>query len=125
MGTWLCPIRTMENIMSSWYGDMALPNTYYGKSTNGWMDSGAFAKWFEYFVEDTKDLRPLLLLFDGHLTRITIPVITLTLQENITILKFPPHCTDVLQPLDVTCFGPLKSKWEALLGDRMNTLGSK
>ena len=59
-----------KNIMSSWYGDMALPNTCYGKSTNGWMDSGTFAKWFEYFVEDTKDLRPLLLLFDGHLTHI-------------------------------------------------------
>ncbi|XP_057301212.1 uncharacterized protein LOC130635762 [Hydractinia symbiolongicarpus] len=32
-----------KNMQSSWFGDMALPNTYYGKSENGWMDSEVFA----------------------------------------------------------------------------------
>ena len=27
----------------------------------------------------------------------------------------PPHCTDLLQPLDKCCFGPLKRMWEAKL----------
>ena len=113
-----------KNLMSSWFGENALPNTYYGNSNNGWMDSNAFAKWFDVFVDTVKE-RPLLLLFDGHLTHVTIPVITRALEENIIIIKFPPHCTDVLQPLDKTCFGPLKQKWQAKLGERMNTFGSK
>ena len=26
-----------KNHMESWFGDKALPNTYYGKSDNGWL----------------------------------------------------------------------------------------
>ena len=59
-----------KNFMTSWFGENALPITYYGHSENSWMDSVAFAKGFEIFSETVKD-RPLLLLFDGHLT--TIP----------------------------------------------------
>ena len=88
------------------------------------MDTEVFATWFELFCTTVKE-RPLLLLFDGHLTHISIPVIQRALDENITILKFPPHVTDVLQPLDVCCFGPLKHRWDTLLHERMNSFGSK
>ena len=37
--------------MESWFGTNALPNTYYGKSDKGWVDSEAFAKWFENFLQ--------------------------------------------------------------------------
>ena len=40
-------------------------------------------------------------------------------------MKFPPHATNVLQPLDVSCFGPLKRRWEQLLQQRVNTSGAK
>ena len=88
------------------------------------METDVFAEWFETFADSVKE-RPLLLLFDGHLTHISIPVIKRALEENIIIMKFPPHGTDVLQPLDVSCFGPLKGKWEILLHERMNTFGPK
>ena len=110
--------------MTSWFGENALPNTYYGHLENGWLDFVAFAKWFEIFAETVEDC-PLLLPFDGHLTHITIPVIMGALEQNITILKFPPHCTILLQPLGKTCFGPLKPKWETVLGERMTIFGSK
>ena len=113
-----------QNFMTSWFGENALPNTYYGHSENSCMDSVAFAKWFKIFAETLKD-RPLLLIFDGHITHITIPVITRALKENITILKIPPHSIDLLQPLDNMWFGPLKWKWETVLGERMTTFGSK
>ena len=63
-------IFKQKNFMTSWSGENALPNTYYGHSENGWMDSVAFAKWFEIFAETFKDCS-LLLLFDGHLTHVT------------------------------------------------------
>lgn len=88
------------------------------------MDTGVFAEWFNHFA-DTVPERPLLLLLDGHLTHISIQVISRALEENIVIIKFPPHVTDVMQPLDVACFGPLKRRWEKLLQERVNTFGPK
>ena len=57
----------------------------------------------------------MLLLYDGHLTHISIPVIKAALEQDNVILKFPPHIIDVLQPLDVAWCGPLKRIWEAWL----------
>ena len=47
--------------MESWFPTNALPNTYYGKSDKGWIDSKVFAKWFEKFCYDVKEW-PLLLI---------------------------------------------------------------
>ena len=78
------------------------------------METETFAAWFNHFADFVKE-RPLLLLFDSHLTHISISFIKRALNENIIIVKFPPHVTDVLQPLDVFCFGPLKRAWERQL----------
>ena len=45
--------------------------------------------------------------------------------NKIIIFKFPPHATDVLQPLDVSYFGLLKCHWEQLLQQWVNTFGAK
>ena len=88
------------------------------------METDVFSEWFVKFANLVKE-RPLLLLFDGHMSHVSIDVIKLALSERIFILKFPPHVTDVLQPLDVSCFGPLKRKWDTMLQERTNTFGSK
>ena len=111
-----------KNLMESWFGENALPNTYYGKSDKGWMDAPAFLKWFETFVKDIKE-RPLLLIFDGHMIHVTILVIALAMKENIILVKLPPHCTDLSQVLDKTCFSSLKKSWENLLAERANKYG--
>ena len=83
-----------------------------------------FAEWFDIFIKMVKD-RPLLLLFDGHMTHITLLVIEKAMKERVIIVKFPPHVTIVLQPLDVTCFGHLKRCWEQLLQERVNLFAAK
>ena len=88
------------------------------------MTTDVFSSWFDKFVKKITE-RPLLLIYDGHLTHVSIPVIELAMKENIIILKFPPHVTDVLQPLDVTCFGPLKRVWEKCLNKWVNQWGPK
>ena len=88
------------------------------------MDSEVFTEWFDIFIEMVKDM-PLLLLFDGHMTHITLPVIEKAMKERVIIVKFPPHITKVLQLLDVTCFGPLKRHWEQLLQERVNLFAAK
>ena len=113
-----------KNLQSTWRGDRALPGTFYSISENGCMTTEVFAEWFNKFVALVTE-RPLLLIFDGHLTHVSIKVIEKAIEENVTILKLPPHVTDKLQPLDVACFGPLKREWEKTLNDWINVWGPK
>ena len=96
-----------KNCQSTWRSENCIPGTWYGCSENGWMTTELFAEWFREFCEKVNE-RPLVLLYDGHLTYVSVVVMRKAREENITIIKFPPHVTDILQPLDITCFGPLK-----------------
>lgn len=113
-----------KNFQSTWKGSAALPQTMYGVSDNGWMTTNVFSDWFDRFAEVVEE-RPLVLIYDGHLSHVSLEVIEKSMRENITIVKFPPHVTDKLQPLDVSCFSPLKRKWQTLLAQRGNVLGSR
>ncbi|XP_057314858.1 uncharacterized protein LOC130656038 [Hydractinia symbiolongicarpus] len=111
-----------KNFQSTWRGENGLPNTFYAVTPNGWMNTITFADWFDKF-SDQNAARPMLLFYDGHMSHISIPVIQKALDQNILLLKFPPHVTDILQPLDKCCFGPLKRSWENLLNERINRFG--
>ena len=112
-----------KNLQNTWKGDKALKNTWYAVSDNGWMTKEVFRDWFKKFVRHVK-IRPLLLILDGHLTHTSLDVILLAREEKITIVKLPAHTTDLLQPLDVTCFGPLKRKWQEKLNQWVSLFGS-
>ena len=101
-------------MQSTWCGNDALADVQYAVSETGWMTSGIFEDYFKVFVEKTATTRPLLLILDGHLSHRTLKTVELAIKENISILKLPPHCTDLLQPLD---FAPLKSKYESELAE--------
>ena len=64
-----------------------------------------------------------LLIFDGHLSHVSVEVIEKAIEENVVLLKLPPHATDKLQPLDVACFGPLKRHWKNLLNEWVSICG--
>ena len=113
-----------KNFQSTWKGEEALPNTMYGISSNGWMTTGVFFEWFQKFAEQVEE-RPLVVVYDGHLSHVSVELIELAINEKITLIKLPPHVTDKLQPLDVCCFGPLKREWERLLSTRINVLGPR
>ena len=117
-------INQGQNFQQSWRGDKALPNTTYGGSEKGWMTSEVMLSWFEQFIKLEKK-RPLLLIFDGHLTHFSIDVIKMAIKNNILLMKLPPHVTDILQPLDVAMFGPLKRKWNQVLNDHMGLTGPR
>ena len=113
-----------KHMQSTWRSDKALPNTWYGISDNGWMTSDVFGEWFNNFCEFVTE-RPLLLILDGHVTHVAIEYLLKAQEEGIHILKLPPHVTDLLQPLDVSCFGPLKRCWEEALNKWINEFGVK
>ena len=113
-----------QNLQSSWRGDKALEGTTYGISPSGWMTSEVFSSWFDHFVSIVKE-RPLLLVLDGHITHTSLSVIEKAINEDVTILKLPPHSTDLLQPLDVACFAPLKKLWIKKLNLWLNQWGPR
>lgn len=62
---------------------------------------------FHSFTKCSKET-PILLIMDNHPSHLDYQVITFAKENGIIILTLPPHCSHVLQPLDVTVFGPFK-----------------
>ena len=90
-----------------------VPGTLYGLSSNGWIDRELFLYWFhKLFLTSVPKVRPLILLMDGHSSHYSPDVIRVAAQEQVLLFTLPPNTTHLLQPLDRSCFGPLKSYWK-------------
>jgi len=58
------------------------------------------------------DIRPHILLLDGHATQVfNLAFLKLMKENNITPFCFPSHTTHWLQPADKTFFKSLKHHW--------------
>ena len=88
-------IFTRKNFQSTWKGSNALPKTFYAVLESGWMTTEISTVWFNLFRHVTE--RPLLLIFDGHLTHILAAIYEKAIHEGIHIVKLLPHVTDKLQ----------------------------
>ena len=89
-----------------------VPGTIYGMSDSGWMDTELFYTWFaNQFLKYASKERPLLLLLDGHSSHFTLQLVQLARENDVHIFCLPPHTTADSQPLDTSCFGPLKKHW--------------
>ena len=78
------------------------------------MTTEVFLEWFRIFIRTVKE-RPLILILDGHRTHLSLPFIQLARENGITAIKLPAHTTSRLQPLDISCFKPLKAAWDRRL----------
>ena len=54
---------------------------------------------------------------DGHAYHINFAASCFCRENNIILYCFPPHASHVIQPLDVSVYGPLKKHWNAALTD--------
>lgn len=105
-----------KNIIESWISKNVKNETAYAASKRGWMESTIFLNRFKKcFLPNIPQDRPILLIYDGHATHINPDLCKLALENGVHILKLPPHTTHVLQPLDVTVFGPFKTDWDKQL----------
>ena len=92
--------------------------TRFAVSTNGWMTITAYIDWFQnLFIPSLPSERPILLILDGHSSHISHEVHELAIKNNIHMLKLPPHLTNLLQPLDVGVFKPMKAAWYSIVAD--------
>lgn len=83
------------------------------------METPQFKEWFQsVFLKHCNTLDgSKLLIFDGHLSHITLEIVEIANENNISIIVLPPHTTNFLQPLDVAVFKPMKTEWRKVVGD--------
>ena len=97
---------------SQWYS--AIPEDYrISMSDNGWTNDGIGLEWLQEMFE--KHARPSrtagryrLLILDGHSSHATTSFDHFCMERKIIPLYMPPHSSHLLQPLDISCFAPLK-----------------
>jgi hypothetical protein len=80
-------------------------------SETGWSNSDVFqtylSTFFFNFIHCTDEC-PVLLLYDGHKSHITLNVIEWAKAKNVILFVLPPHTSQLTQPLDVGVFGPFR-----------------
>lgn len=96
--------------MQSTFMDNALPGAMGVANESGWMTAQEFVKYLAHFIKHSKASKdsPILLLLDNHTSHLSLEAIQMAIDNGITMLSFPPHCSHRLQPLDVSVFGPFK-----------------
>ena len=107
--------------LSTWY-NTSIPTTWrIAVSENGWTNDKLGLEWIQHFHENTKHCKGKwrLLIFDGHGSHSTSEFRDFCLQNCILTLCMPAHTSHILQPLDVSCFGPLKKAYGSQIENKM------
>lgn len=93
------------------------PGATYSCTDSGWMEAKPFASWFmKDFVPKVQNVPgSKVLIFDGHNSHISIELIETAIKNKIALLRLSAHSSDVLQPLDVCVYGPLKKHGKKFL----------
>lgn len=91
-------------------------NLAYAASKRGWMETNIFYDYMlKVIIPNLGEDRPVLLLYDGHVSHVDDKVVALAVENNITILKLPAHTSHLLQPLDLAVFKSFKAIWDKSL----------
>ncbi|XP_063953424.1 tigger transposable element-derived protein 1-like [Lytechinus pictus] len=93
-----------------------LPGTLVDVSDSGWSNSELFLKFMkEHFLPYINGRRaagePVMLIYDGHKSHVSVPVLQMARANNIVLFVLPAHTSHFLQPLDVGVFSPMKAQY--------------
>ncbi|XP_065082560.1 uncharacterized protein LOC135704950 [Ochlerotatus camptorhynchus] len=85
--------------------------TKFSCNPSGYMTADIFLDWFEHFLENVHPTvsNPVLLIIDGHSSHTKNLAFAERARANfVTVLVLPPHCSNKMQPLDISFMGPFK-----------------
>jgi hypothetical protein len=91
-----------------------------GVSQTGWISADCFFGWLaNLFLPSVinKVQFPIIIFMDGHTSHMNIAVAEFCRDNNIILYCFPAHASHVMQPLDVSVYGPLKKFWNDSLDE--------
>jgi hypothetical protein len=101
---------------TTWFRHNEVPNWIYTASENGWTSNQIPLAWLtDVFLPEAQPSsdEARLLIFDGHGSHITVDFLWTCKQNNVYVVFLPPHSIHVLQPLDLSCFSPVKSRYRS------------
>ncbi|EDN08103.1 conserved hypothetical protein [Histoplasma mississippiense (nom. inval.)] len=109
---------------SHWYETEKLPHDWViGVSENGWTNDKLGLIWLkEIFDKDTRSRtkgKYRLLILDGHGSHASAEFDQFCSENDIIALYMPSHSSHLLQPLDVSCFSPLKKAYRRQVEKQM------
>ncbi len=111
-GTYLPPSMVFPRVNFKQHMTNGAPTGTLGLAAkSGWMTAELFEQTFDHFVTHTSSSRenPSLLIYDNHESHVTLPVINKAREHGVEILTLPPHCSNKMQPLDITVYKSLKT----------------
>ena len=101
-----------KTLNSGWLPSQTPSDWHFGVSENGWTSNILGLEWLvKVFEPQTRAQaadQPRLLIADGHGSHIRADFIAHCMQNDIDLLIMPPHCSHLLQPLDVGVFSAFK-----------------
>lgn len=107
-----------QSLQTTWFSDDDLPNWLFASSGKGWTSNLIGLQWLkQVYLPSTSPSRGRyrLLLIDGHGSHADVEFMNVCYQNDVLAFYLPPHSSHVLQPLDLTCFGPLKGAYRKQL----------
>ncbi|KAF2178998.1 DDE-domain-containing protein, partial [Zopfia rhizophila CBS 207.26] len=99
-----------KQIQHSWIDPSIDRRTVLQVQQSGWTDRSIALHWLQHFDEYTRPHTVgiyRLLILDGHDSHVSLNFVQACEEAKIVPLYLPPHCTHILQPLDVGVFSPL------------------
>ena len=73
----------------------APPGTQFATSPKGWINHDMFSQWLDFFILNVPSARPILLIYDGHASHLSIDVIEKARANDIHLLCLPAHYTHI------------------------------
>jgi hypothetical protein len=122
VGTKLRPLIIFKgkSVQAQWFTHDDIPDYFYTSSENGWTSNVIAINWLhKIFIPETQpaDGEVRMLVMDGHGSHISVDFLFDCKKANIQLVFLPPHSSHVTQPLDLTCFSPVKSKYRQAIAD--------
>lgn len=110
-----------RDIQSTWFSDTS-PDWRYTTSVNGWTSNELGLEWFtnsflKEAVPPAESEIHTILVMDNHASHTTPEIQHLCLLHHVHIVFLPPHSSHILQPLDLSYFGPLKQRCKNIINN--------
>ena len=101
-----------EYINTRWISEQTPNGWFFAISQNGWISDDIGLQWLvKVFDPQTREKAVgcrRLLIADGHSSHIKADFIAYCMENDIDLMIMPPHCSHILQPLDVGVFSAFK-----------------
>jgi hypothetical protein len=110
-----------KTIQQSWINRKMDPRMVIAVSENGWTSYSLAIDWIRHFDKYTKDQAKgqyRLLILDGHISHASLDFVKYCEDHRIIPICLPPYATHILQPFDVSVFGPLSQAYKRIVREQ-------